>query len=117
MNDSDIPKLACSCSFCGKSKREVRKIVAGPTVFICDECVDLCKAIIDDGSDRAPSPAEFNRVLGYLTRVFGEPIRASGEPLLDLTEIKARVAADIAAMPDAIARLNAAIYAKREWKR
>jgi ATP-dependent protease Clp ATPase subunit len=34
------------CSFCGKSEREVRKLIAGPTVFICDECVELCMAII-----------------------------------------------------------------------
>jgi hypothetical protein len=35
------------CSFCGKSQHEVRKLIAGPTVFICDECVDLCDDIID----------------------------------------------------------------------
>src|SRR5438477_13083797 len=33
------------CAFCGKSQHEVRKLIAGPTVFICDECVDLCAAI------------------------------------------------------------------------
>jgi ATP-dependent Clp protease ATP-binding subunit ClpX len=31
------------CSFCGKSQQEVRKLIAGPTVYICDECVELCK--------------------------------------------------------------------------
>ncbi len=36
------------CSFCGKSQHEVRKIIAGPTVFICNECVDLCVGICDD---------------------------------------------------------------------
>ena len=36
------------CSFCGKSQHEVRKLIAGPTVFICDECVELCMDIIDD---------------------------------------------------------------------
>ena len=35
------------CSFCGKSQDEVKKIVAGPGVYICNECVDLCKQIID----------------------------------------------------------------------
>src|SRR5210317_509071 len=35
------------CSFCGKSQHEVRKLIAGPTVFICDECVELC-AVLDD---------------------------------------------------------------------
>lgn len=34
------------CSFCGKSQREVRKLIAGPSVFICDECVELCNDII-----------------------------------------------------------------------
>ena len=36
------------CSFCGKSQHEVRKLIAGPTVFICDECVDLCNNIIEE---------------------------------------------------------------------
>ena len=36
------------CSFCGKSQHEVRKLIAGPSVFICDECIDLCNDIIRD---------------------------------------------------------------------
>ena len=36
------------CSFCGKSRHKVRKLIAGPTVFICDECVNLCTAIINE---------------------------------------------------------------------
>jgi ClpX C4-type zinc finger len=36
------------CSFCGKSQHEVRKLIAGPTVFICDECIELCKDIIQE---------------------------------------------------------------------
>ncbi len=35
-----------SCSFCGKSQREVKKLIAGPTVYICDECIELCNDII-----------------------------------------------------------------------
>ena len=42
-NDS---KSTLYCSFCGKSQHEVRKLIAGPTVFICDECVELCMDII-----------------------------------------------------------------------
>src|SRR3712207_7405574 len=42
-NDS---KSTLYCSFCGKSQHEVRKLIAGPTVFICDECVELCNDII-----------------------------------------------------------------------
>lgn len=36
----------CHCSFCGKSQKEVRALIAGPTVFICNECIDLCKEIV-----------------------------------------------------------------------
>ncbi|MCA1975047.1 MAG: hypothetical protein LDL44_19615, partial [Caenispirillum sp.] len=36
------------CSFCGKSQHEVRKLIAGPSVFICDECIELCNDIIRD---------------------------------------------------------------------
>ena len=55
------------CSFCGKSQHEVRKLIAGPSVFICDECVDLCNDIIreeieeanpESSEDRLPSPKE-----------------------------------------------------------
>ncbi len=60
------------CSFCGKSQHEVRKLIAGPSVFICDECVELCNDIIREegaGSDRdesggkLPTPAEINDIL------------------------------------------------------
>ena len=60
------------CSFCGKSQNEVRKLIAGPSVFICDECVDLCNDIIreevqeaasDSGSERLPIPREINDIL------------------------------------------------------
>ena len=40
------------CSFCGKSQREVRKLIAGPTVYICDECIELCNEIIADETER-----------------------------------------------------------------
>ncbi len=40
--------LKCSCSFCGKSQEQVRKLIAGPGVYICDECVDLCNEILDE---------------------------------------------------------------------
>ena len=59
------------CSFCGKSQHEVRKLIAGPTVFICDECVELCMDIIKEESkdtfvkhqDGLPSPKEICAVL------------------------------------------------------
>lgn len=47
-----------SCSFCGKSQREINKLIAGPTVSICDECIDLCNDIIGEeyGRDTADDP-------------------------------------------------------------
>ena len=60
------------CSFCGKSQNEVRKLIAGPSVFICDECVDLCNDIIreeiqeagsEGESSKLPIPAEINEIL------------------------------------------------------
>jgi len=40
------------CSFCGKSQHEVRKLIAGPSVFICDECIELCNDIIREEAQR-----------------------------------------------------------------
>jgi len=59
------------CSFCGKSQHEVRKLIAGPSVFICDECVELCNDIIreeledagDSGQDALPKPQDIKAVL------------------------------------------------------
>ena len=67
-NDS---KNTLYCSFCGKSQHEVRKLIAGPTVFICDECVELCMDIIREehkssrvkSRDGVPAPAEICEVL------------------------------------------------------
>ncbi|MBW2401194.1 MAG: ATP-dependent Clp protease ATP-binding subunit ClpX, partial [Deltaproteobacteria bacterium] len=48
-----------SCSFCGKSQREVKKLIAGPTVYICDECIELCNDIIAEeyGQEESAAPA------------------------------------------------------------
>src|SRR5260370_38175296 len=43
------------CSFCGKSQRQVKKLIAGPGVYICDECIDLCNEIIDEELTAAPA--------------------------------------------------------------
>jgi ATP-dependent Clp protease ATP-binding subunit ClpX len=64
-------KSTLYCSFCGKSQHEVRKLIAGPTVFICDECVELCNDIIREESksalvktrDGVPAPLEICKVL------------------------------------------------------
>src|SRR5712692_8623865 len=46
------PAAARYCSFCGKSQFDVRKLIAGPTVYICDECIDLCNDIIAEECDQ-----------------------------------------------------------------
>ena len=69
--DGDNGKLLY-CSFCGKSQHEVRKLIAGPSVFICDECVDLCNDIIreevreassEGDSESLPTPVEIDNIL------------------------------------------------------
>ncbi|MFZ5569429.1 MAG: ATP-dependent Clp protease ATP-binding subunit ClpX [Thermodesulfobacteriota bacterium] len=46
------------CSFCGKNQKEVKKLIAGPAVYICDECIQLCSEIIDEESEKGPEPSE-----------------------------------------------------------
>ena len=71
-NSGDDGGKLLYCSFCGKSQHEVRKLIAGPSVFICDECVDLCNDIIreevqesagDTPQDHLPVPQEINGIL------------------------------------------------------
>jgi ATP-dependent Clp protease ATP-binding subunit ClpX len=71
-NSGDDGGKLLYCSFCGKSQHEVRKLIAGPSVFICDECVDLCNDIIreevqeassDGKQDHLPVPQEINAIL------------------------------------------------------
>ena len=64
-------KESLFCSFCGKSQKEVKKLIAGPTVFVCDECVELCMDIIKEDSknnkvkikEDIPKPSEINSIL------------------------------------------------------
>lgn len=71
--NSDIPKNV-KCSFCGKAQETVRRIVAGPGVYICDECIELCNNIIEaegyeeetytiEGMDKIPNPKEIKKIL------------------------------------------------------
>ena len=70
-NPGSDSKNTLYCSFCGKSQHEVRKLIAGPTVFICDECVELCNDIIREETktalvktkDGVPTPREICKVL------------------------------------------------------
>ena len=71
------------CSFCGKNQKEVKKLIAGPTVFVCDECVELCMDIIKEDNKNnkfkikkdIPKPSEINKflndyVVGPTKRIF-----------------------------------------------
>ena len=71
-NSGGDSKNTLYCSFCGKSQHEVRKLIAGPSVFICDECVELCNDIIREeiqeetvgnGQSKLPTPHEINAIL------------------------------------------------------
>jgi ATP-dependent Clp protease ATP-binding subunit ClpX len=71
-NKGDDSGKLLYCSFCGKSQHEVRKLIAGPSVFVCDECVDLCNDIIreeiqekdgETGKKKLPIPAEIKQTL------------------------------------------------------
>ncbi|MCB1648195.1 MAG: ATP-dependent Clp protease ATP-binding subunit ClpX [Pseudomonadales bacterium] len=71
-NKGDDSGKLLYCSFCGKSQHEVRKLIAGPSVFVCDECVDLCNDIIreeiqekdsEGGSRKLPIPEEIKKTL------------------------------------------------------
>ena len=73
MGKNDVPR-SVRCSFCGKAQENVRKIVAGPGVYICDECVDLCNSIIESElydeenegyslAEDIPSPKEIKEIL------------------------------------------------------
>jgi len=71
MPKQDKSDVLLRCSFCGKNRDEVRKLIAGPTVYICDECIDLCNDIIADEweeekaevSSKLPKPTEIKKIL------------------------------------------------------
>ena len=56
------------CSFCGKSQDEVRKLIAGPTVYICDECVDICHQVVNaDAEEHVAAPPSSSLPDGAVT--------------------------------------------------
>jgi len=71
MPKQDKSDVLLRCSFCGKNRDEVRKLIAGPTVYICDECIDLCNDIMADEweeekaevSSKLPKPTEIKKIL------------------------------------------------------
>ena len=68
------------CSFCGKSQHEVRKLIAGPSVFICDECIELCNDIIreESAADKGGKPAKSD--LPTPREICGHPRRVRDRP-------------------------------------
>jgi hypothetical protein len=95
-----------SCSFCGKNQREVKKLIAGPTVYICDECIGLCNDIIAEEIEREAGEApktvrlEIGRLLGDEASAADE-LRAYGD----------RSAAEV---PDAVKRAISSLVAASE---
>ena len=81
MSDKTGGEKLLYCSFCGKSQHEVRKLIAGPSVFVCDECVELCNDIIREeaqgdqstkaGASDLPVPQEICQMLDEY--VIGQP--------------------------------------------
>ena len=95
-----------SCSFCGKNQREVKKLIDGPTVYICDECIGLCNDIIAEEIEREAGEApktgrlEIGRLLGDEASAADE-LRAYGD----------RSAAEV---PDAVKRAISSLVAASE---
>ena len=77
------------CSFCGKNQKEVKKLIAGPTVFVCDECVELCMDIIKEDNKNnkfkvkkdIPKPSEINKFLNDY--VIGQKDSKKNTPVTD----------------------------------
>jgi hypothetical protein len=82
------PEGGFSCSFCGKTQREVRKLIAGPEVYICDECIRLCNDIIFD-EENGPWLQQFIATARHLSELCASQelpleIRASAQELTSL---------------------------------
>jgi hypothetical protein len=79
-----MPKQAeMFCSFCGKSQHKVQKLIAGPKVFICDECVDVCIEVL--GADRDWCDREIIN-LGRLREQARQPDPGAGQPAQDQSQ-------------------------------
>lgn len=95
------------CSFCGKNQDEVAKLIAGPSVFICDECTDLCAAIVheerQDSTERLLamediSPSKLPEYVTRLKMAIQEEQRERASILRELRDIEFEVEAQIAAL-------------------
>ena len=64
MSEFDTREPECKCSFCGKNQEDVEKLIAGPDVYICDECIELCNEIVheeEEAFDGDKESAEFKQ--------------------------------------------------------
>ena len=85
------------CSFCGKTQEQVDKLIAGPGVYICDECIELCMGIIDDGDTRARSNT-------------GKKVKLDEKVLPKPQEIKAKLDEYVVGQEEAKKALSVAVY-------
>jgi hypothetical protein len=75
------PTALLHCSFCEKSQQLVKKLIAGPGVYICNDCIDLCNGIINDEFERDPlDPLEQLRVASARADALVATLRADGVP-------------------------------------
>ena len=93
MQKKDDPNDDLLCSFCGKSQDEVKKLIAGPSVYICDECIQLCTEIIAEeyGEEKEPElalpkPVEIKELPYKGSSEYYRPIKLSGKMYLISTE-------------------------------
>lgn len=93
--NDEIKERGVSCSFCGKPQSEARRLIAGPGVYICDECIELCMSILEDENNLS------NRKAGYVetSAVLPKP-----------QEIKARLDAYVIGQDEAKMALSVAVY-------
>ncbi|MDB9312004.1 ATP-dependent protease ATP-binding subunit ClpX [Spirulina sp. CS-785/01] len=100
------------CSFCGKSQEQVRKLIAGPGVYICDECVELCNEILDeeliDSASPAPQPVSRSEEPVAKRRSPSEPLKLSQIP--KPTEIKKYLDEHVIGQDEAKKVLSVAVY-------
>ena len=89
-----------SCSFCGKSQKEVKKLIAGPTVYICDECIELCNDIIAEEysqeeeattTSTVPKPVEIKEALDDYKSSAGSMKRNNGRWALEARDTLAEI--------------------------
>lgn len=86
----------CTCSFCGKSQRQVPKLIAGPGVYICNQCVDLCGEILDEEAavdERPPVPvADIEKMLrNWISSIDRHPLAQVREARNLFTELASQL--------------------------